>query len=108
MKKVYIVQVYQKKHDRTDIVDITLEHENVRDIINKYLHYRVLDAEEYGTEHDVQCEKEAMTEIWNFYKNYDFESRNVGSTVSYGIPWFSVSVTVRTLYEDAMKLHLEE
>lgn len=99
MKKVYLVQVYLKKHDRTDIVDITLESENVRDIINGYLHYRIQDAEEYGTAHDVQCEKEARVEIWNFYKNYDFESRSVGSTVSYGVHWFSISVTVRTLYE---------
>ena len=99
MKKVYIIQVYLKEHDRTDIVDITVEPENVRDIINGYLHYRVQDAEEYGTEHDVQCEKEAMTEIWNFYKNYDFATRDVGSTVCYGVPWFSISVTVRTLCE---------
>ena len=99
MKKVYIVQVYLKEHDRTDIVDITLEPENVQDIIMEYLLGRIQDAEEYGTAHDVQCEKEAMVEIWNFYKNYDFESRHVGSTVSYGVHWFNISVTVRTLYE---------
>ena len=99
MRKVYTIKAIDHIDNSNTVIGITLEPDYVRDIINNYLHYRVQTAEEYVGKGQLTMEKINQTEVWSFFRNYDFNNCEIGATVFYGVADYDIQVEMYELYE---------